>query len=356
MTDNAKPLVSIGFPVYNAGSTLARALESLIAQDYPNFELIISDNASTDDTAGICLALAARDSRVTYIRQPENMGYVWNFNHVVGLARGKYFVRMSHDDVRGPSYVSKCVALLEKHPGAVLSHSYTGAFYGELSNVLCILTHDTIVGIRNPRVRFLRALSQLPASALDGMFRTVTLREHTRLLEAYLASDIVLIHELSLHGEFVQVPEVLFWRSGKPILPPPQEITRRFGYVMSATRWKLPFVVVLINHLRSIRRSSLSGVDKALLCLQVIAHELRQAIVKTGFRAVTVVIGHRCPVWLLRWAIALTEDNPNVRILKHPRDLPPVLHPTWRLLNHRDMDKALLLQQKLDAKLYLSRA
>jgi glycosyltransferase involved in cell wall biosynthesis len=351
-----KPLVTIGLPVYNAASTLSRALESLVAQDYPNIEIIISDNASTDSTADICRSCAARDSRVVYVRQPQNRGPVWNFNHVVGLANGKYFVRMSHDDIRSAEYLTRCVALLEANPDAVLSHSYTAAFYGDPSNVLCILTHDTVVGMKNPRKRFMRALRHLPASAVDGVFRTDVLRQKTRLMEPYLSSDIVLTHELSLHGEFVQVPEVLFWRSGKTILPPPQDVLRWSGQPTRISRLAPPVAVLVLNHLRSIRRSPLTLLGKAVLSLQLLAHECRTAAVKVGFRALTTAAGDRCPTWLLRRLIALAGENPNVRVLKHPRELPPALHPTWRLLNHRNMEKALRLQQKLDAKLYPSRA
>src|SRR5207249_8374729 len=103
-SESLKPLVSVGMGVYNAEATLRRAIESVLCQDYGHFELIISDNASTDRTGDICRALAEQDSRIVYSRQASNRGVGWNFNHVVGLATGKYFMRMSHDDVRAPTY------------------------------------------------------------------------------------------------------------------------------------------------------------------------------------------------------------------------------------------------------------
>ena len=343
------PLVTVGIPVYNAEATLERALSSILAQDYDNLEIIISDNASVDATESICARIAAADPRVRYVRHPVNRGPVFNFNYVVQQARGTYFLRMSHDDIRSPHYVSRCVQLLEDNPRAVLSHSYTAAFYGDPSNVLCILTHDTLVGETNPRRRFMRALKHLPASAVDGIFRTEMLRGKTRLMEPYLSSDIVLTHELSLHGEFVQVPDVLFWRSGKAVLPPPQDVLRWSS--QRPSRFAPPIAVLVLNHLRSIRRSSLSVPAKLLLSSQLLAHEVRTAAVKTTFRLITACAGERTPAWLLRRFIRLSGSNPNVRILKQAPDLPPVLHPTWRLLNHRNMDKALTLQKKLDAKL-----
>jgi glycosyltransferase involved in cell wall biosynthesis len=351
-----QPQVTIGMPLYNAEKTLRRAIDSVLSQDYPHFELIISDNGSTDGTEGICRAFTRKDERITYVRQPGNRGAHWNFNQVVGFAKGKYFMRMSHDDVRAPTYVSKCVALLEANPGAVLCHSYTAAFYDDdLSNVVCIITQDTLIGVRSARKRFLCALKHFSASAIDGVFLTEALRNKARLLdESYFSSDIVLTNELALYGEFVQVPEVLFWRSGKNVLPAPKDSLAIYTpHVKPTLRFTLPFLVLALDHLRSIRRSPLTVLDKGILALQVIAHECKIGLVKVGFRSVTGALGDRCPLWFLRAAIAMAR-NPNLRMLRPPRDLPPALHPTWRLLNHRNMDRALVLQQQLDAKLYPS--
>ena len=97
-----KPRVSIGLPVFNGDKYLADVLDSLLSQSYPHFELIISDNASTDKTAEICRGYINKDSRIRYIRHPENMGAAWNYNHVVGLAQGEYFKWAAHDDLYHP--------------------------------------------------------------------------------------------------------------------------------------------------------------------------------------------------------------------------------------------------------------
>src|SRR5450759_3059115 len=114
------PLVSIGLPVYNAERYLSRALDSLLAQDYPNVELIVSDNASVDGTEEICRSYAQRDARVHYDRADRNMGAIWNFNRVFELASGEYFMWTAHDDLRDRRYVSACVAALRARPDAVL--------------------------------------------------------------------------------------------------------------------------------------------------------------------------------------------------------------------------------------------
>ncbi len=103
------PLVSIGLAVYNGENFLYQALGSLVTQDYPNMEILISDNASTDKTQSICEGYCARDNRVKYHRNSSNIGAPANFNLVFGLASGEYFMWASHDDYRDPGYISACV-------------------------------------------------------------------------------------------------------------------------------------------------------------------------------------------------------------------------------------------------------
>lgn len=117
------PLVSIGVPVYNGGQHLASSLESLISQDYPNLEILISDNASTDETRTICEAFALRDPRVRYIRQEANIGSSRNFEYVFQNTRGAFFYWHAHDDLRMPTYTSMCLEELLRNPQAVLCNS-----------------------------------------------------------------------------------------------------------------------------------------------------------------------------------------------------------------------------------------
>jgi glycosyltransferase involved in cell wall biosynthesis len=114
------PLVSIGMPVHDAARYLRSGLDSLLAQDYPNFEIVISDNASSDATEQICKEYAERDCRVAYHKVEQNMGAIWNFNHVFEMAKGKYFMWAAYDDIRDPRCVSACVRALEANPEAAL--------------------------------------------------------------------------------------------------------------------------------------------------------------------------------------------------------------------------------------------
>ena len=116
------PLVSVGLPVYNGERFLRQSLESVLAQTYENFELIISDNASTDGTDAICREFAARDTRIRYVRNSRNMGAAYNFDKVVELARGELFRLHTHDDIMAPPLLERCVSVLMQEPDAVLCH------------------------------------------------------------------------------------------------------------------------------------------------------------------------------------------------------------------------------------------
>ncbi|HEX8636212.1 MAG TPA: glycosyltransferase family 2 protein [Pyrinomonadaceae bacterium] len=109
------PLVSVGLPTYNRASRLRRAVESVLAQDYPNLELIISDNASNDETQALCEEFCRLDSRVRYVRQPVNLGLIKNFEFVLTQARGEFFVWLADDDWFDPAYLSECARVLSAH-------------------------------------------------------------------------------------------------------------------------------------------------------------------------------------------------------------------------------------------------
>src|SRR5438270_344950 len=108
----APPLVSIGVPVYNAEPTLRRSLESLLAQDYSNFEIVISDNCSSDASLAICRQYAAQHANVRIHVNTRNIGASGNFLKVLSHARGEYFMWAAADDYWAPDFVSCLVAEL----------------------------------------------------------------------------------------------------------------------------------------------------------------------------------------------------------------------------------------------------
>lgn len=206
------PVVTIGMPVFNGERYLEETLDSLLGQDFTDFELLISDNGSTDLTEKICREATAADARVRYLRHDENRGAAWNYNHLVPLAAGRYFKWTGHDDLCDPTYLSRCVAALDDAGAtAALAYPRTVLIDGDGERMR---SYDDGLDLRDdsPAARLRGLLANLGlANAVFGVIRTDVLAS-TRLIGAYNLSDLVLLCELAIRGRFLEVPDELFHR------------------------------------------------------------------------------------------------------------------------------------------------
>lgn len=205
------PRLSIGLPVRNGARFLAETLDSLLGQTFGDFELLIADNASTDATQEIASAYAARDSRIRYHRHAENVGGARNFNFCFEQTRGELFKWSASDDRLHPTFLQRCVAVLEERPEVVLcaadaveidSEGTLGARY------------DYDMATDDPRasVRFRDLiLVRHPCTLVFGVARRDSLAT-TRLIGGFVSADRVLLAELGLRGRLVSIPEPLFER------------------------------------------------------------------------------------------------------------------------------------------------
>ena len=207
-----KPRVSIGLPVFNGENFIIEALDSILTQTYSDYELIISDNGSTDGTEAICRAYAARDERIRYYRSDENRGAAWNYNRVFHLSSGEYFKWAAHDDVCAPTLIENCANVLDNNPDVVLCFTWLDDI-DEQGNTMRTRQAVTNSDYTRPHKRF-RVLCQVrPAYTCEevfGLIRTDVLKR-TRLIADYSDSDRTLLAELSLYGPFYEIPEVLFF-------------------------------------------------------------------------------------------------------------------------------------------------
>jgi glycosyltransferase involved in cell wall biosynthesis len=210
-----QPLVSLGLPVYNGSNYLREALDSILAQTYPRWELILSDNGSTDATESICREYAAMDKRIRYHRVETNRGATWNFNRVFELAEGPLFRWTAHDDVCAPELLERCVKVMQEHSEVVLAHPRT-RIIGAQGELLC--EYGTRLRTDSPdagkRFHDLICLDHA-CFPIFGVIRTRLLRR-TSLLGEYTGSDRNLLAELALHGPFFEIPEFLFFRRDHP--------------------------------------------------------------------------------------------------------------------------------------------
>ena len=212
-------MVSIGMPVYNGERFIRQALDSLLAQDYENFELIISDNASTDQTQEISLEYVAKDKRIRYYRNQSNLGSVNNFNRVLDLSRSKYFMWAGDHDLWHPTLISRCISILETDLEVVLVYPRTMLIDTDGNNLG--LTSDQIDtrGL-SPLERFKYIVFKLGwCNMMYGVIRTEQLG-HTGKVRNVWGTDNAMLAELSLLGSFAQIPDALFFRrKNRPDLP-----------------------------------------------------------------------------------------------------------------------------------------
>ena len=234
MSDQRNVTASIGLPVYNGEQFLPQAIESVLAQTLGDFELVISDNASTDATEDVCRRYAARDARVRYHRLGENVGAMRNFEHVYRLCGGggRYFKWAAHDDVLEPRFLEACGAALDADPEAVLAYPkarFIDAAGRHLRDYKVKLTtdapqpwrrFDAIACAPHKRTHNLEIFGLMRRSAIDRIPQQ----------GGYAASDRVFLARLAMLGRFVEVPEVLFLsrdHAGQSIKTLPEHLRRR---------------------------------------------------------------------------------------------------------------------------------
>jgi glycosyltransferase involved in cell wall biosynthesis len=210
----AAPRLTVGLPVYNGENYLAESLDSLLSQSYEDFELIISDNASTDGTADICRRYEKQDSRIRYVRLPRNIGLAPNHNFLVKEARGELFKWASHDDLYARDLLKHCVAGLDDDPRVVLAHSWTAMIDGSGTITRKVEYPLATASLRAPE-RFRSALFADGGDDTGGVMRTAVLRR-TPLHGSYHHADRTVITEVSLYGPFYQAPDWLYFRRDHP--------------------------------------------------------------------------------------------------------------------------------------------
>lgn len=215
------PLVSIGVPVYNGEHGVARALETLLAQDYPNFELMVCDNASTDGTQAICERFARQDARVKYTRNEANIGANGNFLKLLHMARGEFFMWAACDDGWAPGFVSAMVADLQKRPRAAVTFCAIDCV-NEDGSPLHTIRFRTESGQTPDQLSCLELFKRIQYGEahylyLYGLFRTAFLqRAMPKMLPQVPSMDVHLLAEIALTTRFGFVDQVLHTRTIHP--------------------------------------------------------------------------------------------------------------------------------------------
>jgi glycosyltransferase involved in cell wall biosynthesis len=224
--------LSIGLPVFNGARFLSDALDSLLGQTFSDFELVIGDNASTDATERICREYASRDARIRYYRHERNIGGAANFNFVLSQARAEYFKWAAHDDAYDPTFLEKCIAVLDRAPSVLLCSTRTalmdedgrrlteseiarGYYIDKSGNVIDLgqlLDPPRRLDSASRLERFREYnLKTIAGDDIYGVMRTDVLRR-TAGYGKHFGGDSPILAELCLIGPLVQLPEALFIR------------------------------------------------------------------------------------------------------------------------------------------------
>jgi glycosyltransferase involved in cell wall biosynthesis len=259
------PCVSIGLPVFNGEKYLRKSIESILEQTFQDFELIISDNGSTDETESICREYAARSDKIRFYRQNENMGAAANFEFVFQKSRGKYFKWQGHDDYAYPEFLEKCVARLEADPQAVLCQSHVALIDSNDVQIGVYAHEDFNTNDPDPIERFAGRLRNNRCAEIHGLLPRRVLA-NTERLGPFVSHDRCLLSHLSLMGRFLDIPEVLF-----AFRIHPQQFTRDVMGRADAMNWLDPKLAAwptmprwthLCRCIRHLNTVELSGWDR----------------------------------------------------------------------------------------------
>jgi len=203
--------LSIGLPVYNGEKFLHKCLDSLLEQSFENFKIIISDNASTDNTQKICQEYSKKDSRIQYIRQEKNIGLLPNFNFVLDQSNDEFFMWMGVDDYILPDYIKKNMDVLTFNSNVVGSVSKIKP-YNFLDSTINPVDSKFINFIKKLRTRFKKLDAFSISGSYDQKVRNYLTRSTCQVIYGIFRTDKLqksIIHSLFVGLDWAEILNVL---------------------------------------------------------------------------------------------------------------------------------------------------
>ncbi len=208
------PTLTIGLPVYNGERFIEGALDSLLAQTFTDFELLIADNVSTDRTQSICESYARRDARIRYVRHERHIPVFPNTEYVMRHARGTYFMLVGDDDLYHPEYAARLMAVHEATPGLMLVYANFGYVTSDGRKVAAgtkVFIDPSSSPVRNIALHIWKR-PVLPM--IMGIFRTERLAAGLPFVSFGTVTggvDLVFMARVLPFGRVASVRDVLFW-------------------------------------------------------------------------------------------------------------------------------------------------
>ena len=261
---NSDSMISVGMPVFNGEQFVEASIRSILDQTYPHFELIISDNASTDRTPEICQDYAVRDKRVVYTKNSRNIGAAGNYNRLFELSTGEFFRWANADDISGPELHAKCLSVLQQNSDAVLAYG-KNRFIDSEGKVTEGREDNLDLQQASPSERFVKFYESVGfTNVIYGLMRRDAVARTALMGDgSFPSADINFMAELTLYGKFVEIADYLFfrrWHAGASSWEPvadDEEVQQQFWNAGEAEftipTWKQRFA-----DFRSIRSSALN--------------------------------------------------------------------------------------------------
>jgi glycosyltransferase involved in cell wall biosynthesis len=266
--------VGIGMPVYNGANYIRFAIEALLAQTYSDFELLILDNASTDDTAEICRKYAELDNRIKYIRNARNIGAAANFSKAFELSSGKYFKWAAHDDFHSPEYLQRCLEILKENDDIILCHTDVNVVDQNGTSIRVEKLGNNGMQSKSTVRRFSALLADdVKCYEVFGLIRRDALLK-TSLIAGYVASDRILRAELGMLGYWKIVNEPLFHNRHHPersICKMPAHHQRGCWFDPSLKGRRLfPHWKILLEYLKVVHKAPPMCVTERIRCYGIV--------------------------------------------------------------------------------------
>ena len=261
------PLVSIAMTVFNAAPFLVKTLNSILAQDYGDLELIISDNCSDDGTSEICRNYAKIDGRIRYFRNISNMGATRNSYKAIDMCSADFIMHAADHDLYHPTFISRLMEVLKHDPTVVLAYPRT-LYIDEIDNVLDLC--PDVIDTRGMQVcqRFSKNIWEFGwMNMIYGVYRSAPFKSVWHA-HPTIGADHVIIANLCLLGTIAQINEPLFFRRRNRPDETMQECTiRQLKSISGANLEKLiPWTKLAYEHIKVVTESGLDEYDKDFLC------------------------------------------------------------------------------------------
>ncbi len=268
------PTVDVNLFVYNGAATVGRAIESVIAQSWPNLSLTVTDDGSTDGTLQVLQQYAAQSPGIRVRRNRHNSGAIPNFQRAFWLGDADFVMPKSGDDVIAPDFVERVMAVLLAHPNCAMCHSAGLIFRGE-GDVVCRYPPEHCLDATGtePRARTLHVMQRYTSSpSFWGIYRRDA-ADRLSPIRYRAGWDHVLLAELALYGEIRHVPECLYWRrdGGKPVLTLARAATEQgcrgvsLDDELAEQRWRTPLITTAWAHLEMFAATRLAHRERLAL-------------------------------------------------------------------------------------------